>query len=80
MFNVGLKFIFSKNGVIDYRKQIAANTRRLVMSKHAQKVEESPVIRTKPTPVGSDSVTVDEPEVKGNSLFYLSTIILPPSV
>jgi len=49
-------------------KQIAANTRRLVMSKHSQKVEEPPKIRTKLTPVVSDGVSVDEPRGKGSSL------------
>lgn len=48
-----------------YRKQIAANTRRLVMSKHAQKVEESPLIKTKLTPVRVDGVSVDEQRLKG---------------
>ena len=70
---MGLKFVFSKNDVTNYRKQIAANTRKLVMSKHAQKVEESPLIRTKPTPVGGDGVTVDEPRGKGNQLFFQHT-------
>ncbi|XP_078356429.1 uncharacterized protein LOC144641257 isoform X2 [Oculina patagonica] len=49
-------------------KQIAANTRRLVMSKHAQKVEESPLIKTKLTPVRVDGLSVDEPRIKGPSL------------
>lgn len=49
-------------------KQIAANTRRLVMSKHAQKVEESPLIKTKLTPVRADGVSVDEQRLKGPSL------------
>ena len=48
-----------------YRQQIAANTRRLVMSKHAQKVEESPLIKTKLTPVRVDGVSVDEQRLKG---------------
>ena len=48
-----------------FRKQIAANTRRLVMSKHAQKVEESPLIKTKLTPVRADGVSVDEQRLKG---------------
>ena len=74
MLNVGLKFVFSKNDVTDYRKQIAANTRKLVMSKHAQKVEESPLIRTKPTPVEGDGVTLDEPRGKGNQLFCQHTL------
>lgn len=49
-------------------KQIAANTRRLVMSKHAQKVEESPLIKTKLIPVRADGVSVDEQRLKGPSL------------
>lgn len=49
-------------------KQIAANTRRLVMSKHAQKVEESPLIRSKLKSVVIDGLPVDEPRKKGPHL------------
>ena len=49
----------------DCRKQIAANTRRLVLSKHAQKVEESPLIRSKLKSVVNDGLPVDEPRKKG---------------
>lgn len=54
-------------------KQIAANTRRLVVSKHAQKVEESPPIVTKLTPVRVGGLSVDQPRIKGSSLQVLST-------
>lgn len=45
-------------------KQIAANTRRLVLSKHAQMVEESPLIRIKLLPDTSLSMSADKPHVK----------------
>lgn len=48
-------------------KQIAANTRRLVMSKHAQKVEEAPLIRTRLNPDASIGVFADESVEKGSS-------------
>lgn len=42
-------------------KQIAANTRRLVMSKHSQKVEESPLIGLRVIPTVYDGGSVNEP-------------------
>ena len=60
---------FLKLRIIYYRKQIAANTRRLVMSKHAQKVEEAPLIRTRLNPDASIGVFADESVEKGNLCF-----------
>ena len=56
------------------RKQIAANTRRLVMSKHAQKVEESSLIMTKLTPVRVDGLPVDQPRIKGIFRLHSHTV------
>ena len=52
--------------IISYcRKQIAANTRRLVVSKHAQKVEESSLIVTKLTPDRVGGLSLEQPSIKG---------------
>lgn len=55
--------------IISYcRKQIAANTRRLVVSKHAQKVEESSLIVTKLTPDRVGGLSLEKPSIKGISM------------
>lgn len=54
-------------------KQIAANTRRLVVSKHAQKVEESSLIVTKLTPDRVGGLSLEQPSIKGSSLQVLPT-------
>lgn len=64
--NLFTRVNFFLNRLTDYRKQIAANTRRLVMSKHSQKVEESPLIGMREIPTVYDGGSVNEPRGKGN--------------